>query len=200
MPTVKRQLKQNLPPARATQGELKSLLGPAPLIEGEDRGAYDALHREIHAAVSPKDAIEEIWVRDVVDLLWETLRLRRLKVTLMRADAHEGLAKILTPLVPNVFERNKLVSDWVRKDQAGVEAVNAILQAAGIDAGTIAAQTFAVRLDAFERIDRLLSHVESRRNAILREVQRRREAVARVLSDAATVIEDAEYRALEGEE
>jgi hypothetical protein len=56
-------------PARASigaavrgRGDLQSLLGPAPLLEGEDADAYHALYGHIRAAVEPKDAIGEIWV------------------------------------------------------------------------------------------------------------------------------------------
>jgi hypothetical protein len=39
--------------------------------------------------------LEEIWVRDVVDLVWEARRLRRLKSSLVDASIHEGLTEIL---------------------------------------------------------------------------------------------------------
>jgi hypothetical protein len=61
---------------------------------------------------SGRNAIEELWVRDIVDLLWESIRLRRLKAALMRANTHEGLAKLLAPLAPNLFEGNELVRAW----------------------------------------------------------------------------------------
>ena len=67
--------------------DLQSLLGPAALLEGEDPSAYDELWRRMKTAVAPADTIEEMWVRDIVDLLWETLRYRRLKAKLMQSAA-----------------------------------------------------------------------------------------------------------------
>ena len=58
-------------------------LGPPPLIEGEDGTAYNQLHGSITAAVKPKDFIEEILARDIADLSWDVLRLRRLKAQLL---------------------------------------------------------------------------------------------------------------------
>ncbi len=55
-------------------------LGPPPLIEGEDGAAYNQLHGSITAAVKPKDFIEEILARDIADLSWDVLRLRRARV------------------------------------------------------------------------------------------------------------------------
>jgi len=78
---------------------LDSLLGPPPLLEGEDATAYHKLKISIFSAVKPEDAIDEMWVRDILDLLWETTRLRRLKAKLMHVAAHEGLENILRPRV-----------------------------------------------------------------------------------------------------
>src|SRR5258708_20158162 len=71
--------------------------GPAPLIEGEDAGAYDELLVRISTAVRPADIFEEIWVRDIADLVWEAFRLRRLKACLMTAGARSALAPRLAP-------------------------------------------------------------------------------------------------------
>jgi hypothetical protein len=38
-------------------------------------------------------------VHDVVDLVWEAFRLRRLKAHLFKAAAHEGMADIIGPLL-----------------------------------------------------------------------------------------------------
>src|ERR1700680_24366 len=51
--------------------------GPPPLIEGEDAAAYDELLTRVSAAVKPADILEDIWVRDIVDLVWHAFRLRR---------------------------------------------------------------------------------------------------------------------------
>jgi hypothetical protein len=42
--------------------------GPPPLIEGEDSAAYDELLARVSTAVKPADILEDIWVRDFVDL------------------------------------------------------------------------------------------------------------------------------------
>src|SRR5262245_33878795 len=51
---------------------------------------------------------------------------------------------------------------------------------------------FVAELDRIERIDRLIAAVESRRNAVFREIDRRR-AFARSLRDAIQKAEDAEF-------
>jgi hypothetical protein len=83
--------KAEIVPAKTAAPDIRGLLGPPPLLEGEDPAAYDALYERVKAAVEPGDALEEIWARDVVDLIWETLRLRRLKVKFLNGYANEGL-------------------------------------------------------------------------------------------------------------
>ena len=68
-------------------GEHWALFGPPPLFEGEDSKIYDQLVTEIFNAVTPADILEEIWLRDIVDLTIDVLRLRRLKADLMNANA-----------------------------------------------------------------------------------------------------------------
>ena len=180
------------PPRAEPHADLQSLFGPAPLLAGEDASAYEALKGRIRAAVAPNDVIEEIWVRDVLDLLWETMRLRRLKAKLMQAAAHEGLDELLRPLT-GILEHQDLSNAWARRDEKSVKKVDALLKQAGLDQEAIAARTLAVKLDAFERIDRIIMQTEARRNMILREIDRHRDVLARRLREASAMIEDAEF-------
>jgi hypothetical protein len=62
----------------------------------------------------------------------------------------------------------------------------------GLSEADIHAQTLALKIDEFERIDRLAANSEARRNAALRELERHREAVGRRLRNA-LVTEDAQF-------
>ena len=66
----------------ATTTTRLALFAPPPLLAGENSADYDELLAGISATVKPSDTVEEIWVRDLVDLVWETLRLRRFKACL----------------------------------------------------------------------------------------------------------------------
>src|SRR6266851_9953723 len=78
-------------PAALTRTPCLALLGPRPLIDGEDGTNYDVILERISADVAPADFVEEVC--NVVDLVWESIRLRRLKSQLLHAAAHEGLAR-----------------------------------------------------------------------------------------------------------
>lgn len=176
--------------------DLQSLLGPPPLIEGEDPVAYEALAARIRAAVEPRDVIEEIWVRDIADNLWETLRLRRLKAKLLHASAHNGLRVLLAPLI-NYRDLNDTVQQWAQGDGTTRKFVTATLKNAGLDEEAIYAQTFAAKLDTFEKIDRMIMQTEARRNMVLREVDRHRDVIARRLREVAMEIEDGQFEVIE---
>ena len=48
-------------------------------------------------------------VRDVIDLAWEALRLRRLKALLLTSAAPEGLTELLTPAIDRVERIDRMI-------------------------------------------------------------------------------------------
>jgi hypothetical protein len=61
-----------------------SVFGEPLLLEGENAASYDELFARICAAVKPMDGVEEMFIVDVVQLEWEILRWRRLKLGFIR--------------------------------------------------------------------------------------------------------------------
>ena len=172
--------------------------GPAPLTEGEDAAAYDELLLRISAAVRPHDIFEEIWVRDIVDLVWEAFRLRRLKACAMTAGARAALVQELGPLV-GWPQAQGLAGSWAARKPGALAEVEEHLAAAGIGLEGVAAQGLCIKLDFVERIDRMVMAAEARRNAALREVDRYRATLGRQLRQAALEAEAQEIAvALEG--
>jgi hypothetical protein len=173
----------NLSPAHREATLPPVPFGPAPLVEGEDAGAYDELLLRISAAVRPHDIFEEIWVRDIVDLVWEAFRLRRLKACLMTAGARKALARNLAPLVGGA-QADGLARSWAARQPGASAEVEQHLAAAGIGLDGIAAQGLCFELDFLERIDRMIMAAEARRNAALREIDRHRATLGRQLRQA----------------
>jgi hypothetical protein len=174
------------------------LLGPAPLFEGEDTAAYDELLARISGAVKPSDIFEEIWVRDIVDLVWEALRLRRLKASLMTATAYRGLQQILKPLV-GYLDGENLAKAWAARDQGAIKRVDKLLASAGLTMDAVMAQTLSISLDDIERIERMIATAEVRRNAILHEVDRHRTTWGQELRRAAQQAEEAGFKLIEAQ-
>lgn len=176
----------------ATDTSLRDLLGEPPLLQGENGADFEALYDRVSATVGPRDAIEEIWVRDVVDILWEILRLRRLKTNYMRSMSHAGVEKLLEPRV-DYRHKNELTKGWALRDREPMKEVKAMLKQSGLDEKAIEAQTFVANIETLERIDRMLMQLKTRRNIAFREIDRHRAVLAQRLRELALEIEDAAF-------
>jgi hypothetical protein len=179
------------PTLHVSQPTKLNFFGPPPLLDGEDPAAYDELLARVSGSVKPSDILEEIWVRDVVDLVWEALRLRRLKAKLLDVNAYKGLEQVLEPL-SDFIQAQGLARTWACNNPDALEEVEKLLTSADLSMDAVMAQTLALKLDQVERIDRMIMNAEARRNAVLREVYRHRASVAQALRQAANV-EDAQF-------
>ena len=70
--------------------EVRALLGPSWIIEGEDPERYEELLAAVGAAVQPKDLIDWLLLKDVVALTWEIQLTRRQRDSLMRMARKDG--------------------------------------------------------------------------------------------------------------
>jgi hypothetical protein len=158
-------------------------LGPPPLLESEDPSSYDMLEQAVRRAFDPRDAVEDILVRDFIDLSWDVIRMRRMKAELYSIRIHHGLRDVLSPLVDHLH-LERLITRWVRDKKGGSDGVTEALGAAGIGGSAVEAATFARHIDEFEKIDRLIAQAEFRRNSAKREFERHRNAHAETLTSA----------------
>ena len=60
------------------------------MLPGEKQADYAEVALRIVKGAQPRDAVEELLTRDVIDLTWEILRLRGMKAGLLRAAAGRG--------------------------------------------------------------------------------------------------------------
>jgi hypothetical protein len=172
-------------------------LAPTPLLPGEKEADYLDVATRVVRTATPSDAIEEFLVRDVVDLTWDILRLRRLKAGILRASMGVGVERVLAGVGVSSFERDSLSENWAAGDESARNEFDAILTKAGLTIDDVTATTLASRMDDFERIDRMLSSAEARRNNALREIDHHREALGAAIRGAIDEVTDAEFRDVE---
>ena len=175
-------------------------IAPGPLLPGEDEADYAKLSARFVAVAQPKDFIEELLGRDVIDLSWEILRLRRLKAGMLRAASSDGVRRILSMIAVrglHSIRHNDFVAEWASGDTAKRKEFVKILDDAGLTMDDVMAEALSSKIDAFERLDRMLASAEARRNNALREIDRHREAFATAMRKAVDEIQDAEYRDVE---
>ena len=191
----------NLPatsPQQVTTTSLPAMnmVAPPRLWDGDDPAGYDLLQARVFGALGPKDFLEEIWTRDVVDLVWEVLRLRRMKADLMREAAHKGMAEVLKPRVSLLAgaTRHDTAEKWACGDQKAAATVNHVLAKSGLTMDAVYANTFSALIDRFECIDRMTMMAEQRRDTMIRDIEWHREQFAKRLRHAINDVEDAEFK------
>jgi len=160
---------------------LAELLGPPPLLHGEDGAAYEALFARIGAALKPRDIVEWLLARDVVDAAWESARLRRLRASLRTIGQRHGLKSLLIEagLDPFAGPAGEVsVEEAANAYHEGApfyrEAVERALAERGYLREAIEAQRLHFDLDSLEAIDRMAAAADQRRDRVLRAVERRR--------------------------
>jgi len=182
---------------------------PAPVLKGEDAKAYDDLLTQVSSYVKPANIIEEMWVRDVVDLTWEILRCRRCKKQAIEAAIPKALEQAITPLMEGpsrfgyldryTFDGNRvptpaieLVNEWIKREPKAKEGVEELLASVELTMADVTDRAFVLEIEALQQIDQLMAHAEARRNAVLREFECHRTSVAERLRKATQDVIDAE--------
>jgi hypothetical protein len=136
-------------------------------------------------------------VRDVIDLTWEILRLRRVKAGTIKASMSDGVNKVLDGMGHGWSEAKRLSENWAAGDKRARREVDTILAKAELTMEEVTAKTFGSKIDVFERIDRMSASAEARRNNALREIDRHREALGAASRNAIGEVEDVEFRDVE---
>jgi hypothetical protein len=197
--------KQRVPTEKSKSVFHVSEFGPAPILEGEDSAAYDALLAGVSAAVKPSDIFEEMLIHDFVDNTWESMRFRRIKQVIVSESIPAKLESLLAPRLhrrhkkqENISEKPvasyglllmpeppgpyvpgpevALVKKWQKHEPQAVKRVEIILAEAGLSIDNAIARALIENFEPVERCDRLRTVAEARRNAALREIDRHRAA------------------------
>jgi hypothetical protein len=175
--------------------EIRFLFEPRPLTPHEDPCEYDRLLAFIVQDVKPRDIIEWIWVKDILDLVWEARRLRLYKVLVMRVRMRKAggrlLAQVFEPETSDdvpVLRSERAASNYQSGDDKGIARVLDALGALGLPEHALSVAAFVDALPELEKIDQMLRSVESRRNSVLREIERQRFATSQRLRSASDAV------------
>lgn len=186
----------------AIPAHLDFLFDDRPLLPGESAEQYDALRDSIVKQVKPTDVIEAIWVKDIIDLIWEAKRLRRWRGQILvqarlvaAADLIRPAFQLANPMQidgitgPSV---DTLAAGWSSGKKGSQDQVDKYLQERDLTAEDVTAHAFLLNLPSIERVDRLASLVDQRRDALLREIDRKRTSLALRLRNVAADVFDVE--------
>ena len=91
----------------------------------------------------------------------------------------------------------ELLQQYVRREPDAMTLIDELLTDAGTSMDVFMAGALAAKLDDIERIDRLSTIAEDRRNAHLTEIERRRAVFGATLRRSVQEIEEAEFKVIE---
>lgn len=163
---------------------------------GESAEDYRRIEKQISQAVKPEDVFEHIWVRDITDLVWDVIRHRRMKFHLLQNGMPNAIRKILTN-ISGPSDDSAFITGWMAGNEDSRKGLERILNKNGLTMDSVLAEALTIKLPDIERIDRLIASAEARRNMVLREISRHRDALASALARVSARIEDAEFAEVE---
>ena len=173
--------------------DLQPLFDDPPLLSTENSGQYRSLLDQIAKCVKPKDVIEWLWVRDIVDLSWEIRRLRRFKALLIER-ARQNISDCAEdgdgPIRPILIIRSSALDPPIEKQ---IEEQTKTKRRKAKFTESDSARGFQACISDYQCVDRLLAAAEGRRKAALYEIELRRDSLARRLRKATEEIIDADF-------
>jgi len=176
--------------------ELLGLWENAPLLATEDLEHYQQLLDVLAREVVPSDLIEWLWIKDIADLTWEVIRLRRFKAIylnncfLSELDNQIENAIGYEKAVPIWKQSRKLANKWLADPTASdvKRKLDRLLERCGLDVDRIFAATSISALRSLEPLERVLASAELRRNNALHQIEYRRHTSGRVMRQASNAM------------
>jgi len=99
--------------------------------------------------------------------------------------------------MPALKKAKELLQEYGRREPETVRLIGELLTAAGASLDSFMADALTAQLENVERIDRLTTIAEDRRNDMLAEIERRRAVFGAALRRNVQTIEDAEFKVIE---
>lgn len=180
--------------------EFYDLLGSPTFAPSDNPANYSLIVKRMLESIRPKDFIERLFVRDLIDLTWEECRLRQIREALLAESRSAAVERLLYRKnlreVPEGAERiaraqaKEQFKDWTN-DRAKQKEIEKDLNkhSQGEDQAILAASYSEIHKE-LESVKKSIAFAQQRRMALLREVEHRREfgQRARKASDEAVAM------------
>jgi hypothetical protein len=181
---------------------IRELLGPAPLLTWESPERYERVLASMAQAVDPKDWIEWVWTKDLVDLGWEAARARRAQAAAVGLAYQNALAHLMGKPRRNLIgaEHQVRIARLSAGDQKELRAFRETLDGMGLSPEAAGDTAYLLALDDIQPLGEIIARCEIRRDAVLREMDRRREFKLRMRAALPSLDQavDAQFDDLDG--
>jgi hypothetical protein len=164
--------------------EIKRLCGPPPVLSTENVKAYDTMMLRLIESLSPRDFMEGLLIKHLADCTWEIIRYTRHKTLLMERKHRQLLDSRAQHIKAAAQDKQAQARKFAeeRKDcKPQADAMHATLKE--IEAIMLQSPTDLDHADALERgieyaerLDKLLNAATARRDDVLQQWERYRDA------------------------
>jgi len=193
-----------------------SFLTRPPLLRSESEREFNQLLSALNAEIQPRGVIEDMYVAEIAIIIWEIVRLRRGKMTILNAAFREALSSFISnsswQRVPQEdrtdsqfgfeirlseaeCERVRKVADLAKRwfsSKSAKQEVSSILRRSQQDESAIEAKAIRASSTDLDWLERMLTALEARRDKSLRRIAEYRESFANRVQASADRIIDAE--------
>ena len=165
-------------------------------MAGEDSADFEALKASVLREINPSTLIEQIAARELLFLMWEERRLRRLRDAFINGNLEHGIKSKLDRLVEHddasLEEADRLdmsfyeygvtlTHHYLAKDAEAISEVTRLFSEAHISMDEIVSQVFVRHIKTMQDFDVLITNAVQHRNRLILDLWRRKELRQRLV-------------------
>jgi len=157
--------------------EIRFLFGRVPVLTSQSKIGYWSLVESIANAIGPRDVIEWLCVKNLVDLTWNTFFYRRVEAGIIDVTRMQALISILGSILPDPSAKDvrKLASGWFNINSEARSMISKLFIEHNIDVFHVDAEAVRLNAQTLEQIERMLASMESRYRQAYRDIYFHRE-------------------------
>jgi hypothetical protein len=167
---------------KLTEQQIKGLLGPPPLIGGENVEAYWNWWSAFVKAYDPESLIEWLQVNEYATKNWEQLRLQRYNSVIVENAMAKALQNLLTNFESgrnfglNAVDRECMILEYFSASEKERKPAVQQVESWGISREVIMAEAMRLRADTLVVLDKLDNQRANAKRMVLKDLDRRLEA------------------------
>jgi hypothetical protein len=174
-------------PNRRKSGKRASDFSGSVILKSESNAEFAKLLEEFNQEIQPKGFIERMYVEEFAYHVWEIKHLRCIKDGIINNAWQTALGNILKKILlpparaahlDHILAPRELAYRWF-VDKETRRRVSSLLKEAGLDWSAIEAEAYSLMLGDLERVDRILTAREDRRDKDLLLIATHKESLAR---------------------
>ncbi len=183
-------------PLSAEISSVFDLLHDAPLMAGEHVADYEALLTVVLREINPSTLVEQIAARELLSLMWEERRPRRLRDAYINRDVEHGFQSKLEKLVEDddtsldeaerlnvtsYIYAKTLTRHYLAKDLQAVSEVTRLFSEVHLSMDEVVAPVFVRHIKTMQDFDHLITSAVQHRNRLISDVERRKDQRQRLV-------------------